>query len=61
MRSMRWEYKVHTKQPGTNMSIAWLEAFCNTLGDNGWELVSVVPGPLDIMMVFKRPKTESVS
>jgi hypothetical protein len=56
MPPMRWEYHAEVAT-----SIAQITAVCNTLGEEGWELVSVVlhgdsSGSPELVAFFKRPK-----
>jgi hypothetical protein len=55
----RWEYKVRRKSFALNPT--WLESFCNALGSNGWELLDILAGPMDVMLIFKRPVEATVS
>ena len=49
---MRWEYKVIAKQ---NWKHDDIQAELNTLGSDGWELVSFEVQILSCMVVLKRP------
>jgi hypothetical protein len=56
----KWEYIVHVWQRH-HFGFAHELAFqANDLGDGGYELVSVVPGPSEgeLMLFFKRPKAD---
>lgn len=66
---MKWEYKTINIAPAllrlTNKSVLAsfkpeLDEQLTTLGENGWELVSVAPYDVGckFILIFKRPKTE---
>jgi hypothetical protein len=49
----KWEYEWATE----SLMTSGIQAFLNTMGDQGWELVSVVKNEAGIMVYFfKRPK-----
>jgi hypothetical protein len=56
---MKWEYRVKPLDPGDPLD--W-EDKLNYLGEDGWELVSVIP-PIEKdwwpQVIFKRPKNSN--
>ena len=57
---MKWEYKLHEFPLS---EIGYYHALLNSLGAEGWELVTIVSGVgtagSQHLAVFKRPKPES--
>jgi hypothetical protein len=48
----RWEYRI----VDSNQRERVAEDQLNALGNDGWELVGIVPGPKAAQFVFKRPR-----
>lgn len=49
----RWEYRIVDRSPGEEPGA--VEPELNALGEDGWELVAVVPGAT-MRFYFKRPR-----
>jgi hypothetical protein len=49
---VRWEYLMERTRTGEAMTMAGL---LNNRGKEGWELVTAVPEPGGILLIFKRP------
>jgi len=50
-----WEYRVVTKNVADEPPLS--EGDLNALGQDGWELVGVVPLPTTVQFLFKRVKS----
>ena len=50
--AVRWEYEVVAVEGIDQVSAAFL----NVRGDEGWELVAITEGSVDLRLVFKRPR-----
>ena len=53
---MLWEYRIVSLP--TQKEPKEAQEALNSLGDNGWELVSVYTNPDSVHYVFKKPKQE---
>jgi hypothetical protein len=55
MSKKRWEYMTLTHHAEA------IRQELNTIGQEGWELVSIVPGQFHFTAFFKRPVAEKVT